>query len=115
MSEHALPINEHEVPAVDTEHRVAHATDKTFVIIALILAAVTAIEVAWTYIVPEGNAWMENGGLLGMMLLKFFIVASYFMHLKWDSKLLSAMFYFGVILAIIVYIIMLTTFEFWQA
>lgn len=118
MSEHALPMNEHEVPEVDTEHRVGHATDKLFVQIALLLAGVTAVEVAWSYI-PWGDSsaavWLENGGLIVMMLFKFYIVASIFMHLKWDSKLLTGVFYFGLALAVIVYLIMLTTFRYWAA
>jgi cytochrome c oxidase subunit 4 len=50
-----------------------------------------------------------------MMLFKFYIVASIFMHLKWDSKLLTGVFYFGLGLAVIVYLIMLTTFRYWAA
>ena len=47
-----------------------------------------------------------------MMVAKFFIVVSYFMHLKFDHKLFSWAFYAGLFLAIGVYIGALATFHF---
>ena len=47
-----------------------------------------------------------------MMAVKFFIVISYFMHLKFDSKLFSLMFYLGLFGAVILYSAMLSTFHF---
>lgn len=93
-------------------------TDKKLWQIAGILAVITAIEVAWSYL--PWSDWghgfaivaAEVGGLLFMMVIKFVIVASYFMHLKWDSKLLTRIFYGGLFLAIAVYLAALATFEF---
>jgi cytochrome c oxidase subunit 4 len=117
-TDHALPVNEQEVPEVDTEHRFAHPTDKLFVQIAVVLAVVTAIEVAWSYL-PWGDSraamFAEIGGLMIMMAFKFYVVASVFMHLKWDSKLLTSVFYFGLGLAVVVYVITLMTFEFFSS
>jgi cytochrome c oxidase subunit 4 len=117
-TDHALPANEHEVPAVDTEHRYAHPTDKLFVQTAVILAVVTAIEVAWSYL-PWGDSrlalFAEIGGLVIMMAFKFYVVASIFMHLKFDSKLLTGVFYFGLALAVAVYVVTLLTFEFFSS
>ena len=46
-----------------------------------------------------------------MMGFKFFIIAAYFMHLRFDNELLTRVFYAGVVLAVGVYIIMLSTFQ----
>jgi cytochrome c oxidase subunit 4 len=80
-----------------------------YIKVALILAAMTALEVS-TYYIDFGPFFMPV--LLILMCVKFFIVVSYFMHLKFDSKLFSFLFYAGLFLAIIVYVIALATFKF---
>ncbi|MBK6855849.1 MAG: cytochrome C oxidase subunit IV family protein [Microthrixaceae bacterium] len=96
----------------------AHPTDKLFVKTAILLAVVTAVEVAWSYLPwddwGDGRALylLEVGGLLAMMAFKFFVVASVFMHLKFDKKLLTGAFYAGLFLALAVYLGVLATFEF---
>jgi cytochrome c oxidase subunit 4 len=50
--------------------------------------------------------------LMIMMVVKFLMVVSYFMHLKFDNRLFSWLFYAGLILAITVYVIALSTFKF---
>jgi cytochrome c oxidase subunit 4 len=92
-------------------------TDKTLWKIAGILAVITAVEVAWSYL-PWSDwghgfaiVFAELGGLLIMMAVKFAIVASYFMHLKFDHKILTRIFYAGLFLAIAVYLAVLATFE----
>ena len=47
--------------------------------------------------------------MLVMMAVKFALVALYFMHLRFDSKLFRRLFVTGIILAIAVYIIALTS------
>lgn len=96
----------------------AHPSDKMFVQVAIALAVITALEVAWSYL-PWGEstgflAFAEIGGLLLMMGIKFVVVASRFMHLKFDQGVLSRLFYFGLLLAVLVYIAALTTFEVWS-
>lgn len=94
------------------------ATDGLFVKTALGLSVITGIEVAWTYIPwADGTlfTFLEVGGLLLLMAFKFFMVANVFMHLKWDSKLLTGFFYFGVVLAVIVYLVVLFTFQFFSS
>lgn len=83
-----------------------------YVKVAIILAALTALEVA-TYFVDFGPFFMPV--LLTLMCVKFFIVVSYFMHLKFDSKIFSFMFYAGLFLAIGVYAAALATFKFFSA
>ena len=94
-------------------HEVEHhgLSDRQYIVIALILAALTAIEVS-TYYVDFGPFFMPV--LLILMVIKFVIVVSYFMHLKFDNKLFSWVFYAGLILALIVYSIFLATFHFFS-
>ena len=97
---------EHVAEHADEHHG---ASDKQYVIIALILAALTAIEVS-TYYVDFGPLFMPT--LFVLMTVKFVVVVSYFMHLKFDNKLFSYLFYTGLILALAVYIGALSTFKF---
>jgi cytochrome c oxidase subunit 4 len=75
------------------------------------LAAITALEVS-TYYVDFGRLFMP--ALMIMMVVKFIMVVSYFMHLKFDNKLFSWIFYAGLILAIGVYCVALATFHFFS-
>jgi cytochrome c oxidase subunit 4 len=50
--------------------------------------------------------------LLIMMVIKFVMVVSYFMHLKFDNKMFSWLFYSGLVLAVGVYCAALATFKF---
>ena len=98
----------HEVDHHDDSH--AHPTELTYVKIALLLAAITIAEVAIYYI-----QWFHDSGalvptLIVMSAIKFYTVVSYFMHLKFDHKLLSFWMSFGLFLgAVIVIALMLLT------
>ena len=100
----------------DTEtHEDAHEhgmSDAGYVKIAIILALITGLEVS-TYYVDFGPLFMP--ALLIMMVVKFVMVVSYFMHLKFDSKIFSFLFYTGLGLALFVYITALATFKFFIA
>ncbi len=94
--------------------------DMVFVRVFLMLVVVTAVEVGWAYAPwadssSRGATAFYWGGLLIMMAFKFVIIAGTFMHLKFDNKLLTRVFYAGVILAIIVYLIALSTFQLFSA
>jgi cytochrome c oxidase subunit 4 len=116
MSETSVPVAGDAHP--DLEHHPGeHASDRQFVKVFLGLVFVTALEVAWAYLpwadedASRGMTALYWGGLLLMMCFKFFIIASYFMHLRFDSKVLTRLFYAGVILAAVVYVIVLCTFQ----
>jgi cytochrome c oxidase subunit 4 len=49
------------------------------------------------------------------MAIKFFMILLVFMHLKFDHKLFSLMFYIGLVLAIGVYMVALFTFKFFAS
>ena len=103
----------------DHDHDHSHGLDdKGYIKIALWLAVITGAEVAWSYLPVWEDAtgflaFAEVAGLLIMMAVKFAIVAAFFMHLRFDNKLLTRLFYAGLALAVVVYCIVLTTFEFW--
>ena len=86
-------------------------TDAGYVKVALVLALITALEVS-TYYVDFGPFFMPS--LLIMMVVKFFTVVSYFMHLKFDSRLFGFLFYTGLGLALFVYFAALATFKFFM-
>jgi cytochrome c oxidase subunit 4 len=48
-----------------------------------------------------------------LMAVKFWTVAYFFMHLKFDKPILTRVFYAGVILAFAVYVAVLTMFKVW--
>jgi len=92
------------------QHEQEHGmSDAGYIKIALILAAITALEVS-TYYVDFGPLFMPS--LMIMMVVKFVMVVSYFMHLKFDSKIFTFLFYTGLGLALFVYITALATFKF---
>lgn len=92
--------------ATAREH--AHPGPAAYVKVALILAVVTAIEVAIYYFDLAPGLLVTL--LLGLSLLKFLLVALYFMHLKFDSLLFRRLFITGMLLAISVYAVVLATF-----
>jgi cytochrome c oxidase subunit 4 len=88
-----------------------HPSDSKYFQIALILGVLTALEVA-TYYVDIGPALIPT--LMVMMVAKFFFVAAWFMHLRFDNSLFTKFFVGGLILAVAVYVIALSAFEFWS-
>lgn len=99
--------------AADAHHG---PVDKYYVRIAVALAVITAAEVAWSYLpIWDGasgfKSFIEVGVLLTMMAVKFVVVASNFMHLKFDGKVLTRVFYASLVLAVGVYLAVLATFE----
>lgn len=93
------------------QHTVQHPSPKQYVRIAILLAVLTAIEVAMFYI----NESLHLGGLnvavlLVLAALKFLIVVGWYMHLRFEKSTLSRFFTFGFVLACTLYAIVLATF-----
>ena len=88
-----------------------HKPTSYYVKVALFLGVLTALETATYWVVEELGAFLVPS-LLIMMAIKFVVVASLFMHLKWDNKIFSWLFYSGLILAVLVYAAFLATFRF---
>ena len=87
-------------------------TDFGYVQIAVALAIITGLEVLASYSDWLGGAFLPI--LLVLMIVKFFSVVLFFMHLRFDSKIFSALFYAGLFLAVGVYIVALFTFHFFD-
>jgi cytochrome c oxidase subunit 4 len=94
---------------VTDDHAAHHPSDRHYVNIAILLAVITGIEVAVYYLDLPSVALLVV--LFILMAIKFFTVAMQFMHLKFDSAILSRIFYGGLFLAVIVYMIALSTFR----
>ena len=103
---------EHEAHAHD------HPSDGDYVKVAIILAVITGAEVAtyfWEDIFgsePSTAALVIT--LFPMMIAKFLIVIGWFMHLRYDNPIYRRVFVFGLLLAISVFVVALTAFEFWD-
>ena len=112
--EESVDQREQAVDAASDDHPGEHWSDLKFVYLALGLAAITAVEVALSYMVDDlGPVFLP--ALLILMLVKFFAVVMYFMHLKFDNRLFALMFYMGLGLAVVVYMITLFTFKFFSS
>ncbi len=115
MSTDTAHATDHDDVHDDEDHwnDEGHWTDLNYIKLALALAVITAIEVAISYMVDDlGPFFLPL--LLGLMLIKFFSVVLFFMHLKFDNRLFSLMFYLGLGLAVAVYTAALFTFKFFS-
>jgi caa(3)-type oxidase subunit IV len=92
------------VPHV-AEH--AHPGPMKYVQIAVALAVLTSIEVSVYYV--RGLKGVLAPLLIVMSIGKFALVGLYFMHLKFDTHLFRRLLVMGIILALIVYTVALTT------
>ncbi len=81
-------------------HAGHHPSPAEYVRIALILGALTALEVS-TYYFEFGRAGIPL--LIGLMIIKFIMVASFFMHLRYDTKLFGRFLYTGLGFALVLY------------
>jgi cytochrome c oxidase subunit IV len=97
----------HRRPHPEGGEHGAHPTDKQYMLIALILAIITGVEVSVSYAKGLGDA--SNPLLLGLAAIKFFMVVAYFMHLKFDNRVLRRFLITGIILAAVVYTIVFFT------
>jgi len=74
-----------------------HASDATYWKIAVILTVVTAVEV-WTYYATFLRPILVPT-ILVLGAVKFALVVAYYMHLKFDSRIFSGFFLFGLMVA----------------
>lgn len=91
-------------------HMADHPTPRKYVNIAIILAIITAIEVAVYYITAVADLLVPI--LAIMAFIKFAMVVAYFMHLRFDSHIFRRLFVTGLILAFFVFgVVMLLFFS----
>ena len=87
----------------------AHPDPYQYVIVAVVLAVITGVEIAVSYMegdIPDGLIVVL---LLSMMVVKFFLVASWFMHLRTDRPVFRRLFILGAIAAPCLYLVVLAT------
>ena len=100
---------------VDQEvHVHPHPSDLQYVKVAALLAVITAAEVS-TYFWKSASTPQLVLVLFPMMIIKFAVVTAYFMHLRYDNPLFRRVFVVGLVLAVIVYLIAMSTFSFWDS
>jgi len=86
-----------------------HPSPLKYVMIAVVLCAVTALEIAVSYMegdIPDGLIVVL---LLGMAVVKFFLVAAWYMHLQTDKPIFRRFFVLGIVAAIVLYVVVLAT------
>ena len=93
----------HRRPHPEGGEHGAHPTDVQYMLVALILAVLTAIEVTISY--AKGLGDFSAPLLLILAAIKFFLVVSFFMHLRFDNRVFRRLLVTGVVLAITVYTI----------
>lgn len=91
-------------PTQSTEGEHAHHPKVSeYVEIGIILAVLTAIEVALFYLPVPREVAVPS--LIGLTIVKFALVVMWFMHLRFDSKVFSRMLVAGIVLAAVLYAI----------
>ena len=115
MSTDVTEVDDHS-PVHPGEHHDHGPSDRQYFNIFFILVALTALEVStywWEDWFGEAAHKVAVPVLLMLMVVKFFLVALYFMHLKWDPSMLKRIFYSGMVFAILIYVIALSSMNFW--
>ena len=88
---------------------VKHPGPAEYVTVAIVLAVATAFEVGLYYLNLPHSLLVAL--LLFFAVVKFSLVALWFMHLRFDSRIFGRMFVVGLGLAISVYMVVLLTFR----
>lgn len=98
-----------EPASVGTVHT-GHPSPLTYFKVAMILSAITAVEVAIFYV-----EWLGFGIIPVLVILsgvKFSMVVMFYMHLKYDDRIFSTLFVGGLLLAFAVVTALLGLFRF---
>jgi cytochrome c oxidase subunit 4 len=91
------------------EDTIVHPKPKTYWLIALLLAVITAVEIALPTV--DALSAIKVPGLLLLGGIKFLMVVGFFMHLKFDKPLYRSLFFVGAIGALPLFIVVLLTFR----
>ncbi|MCB1271346.1 MAG: cytochrome C oxidase subunit IV family protein [Microthrixaceae bacterium] len=93
-------------------------TDSQYFTIFWVLFGLTALEVStyfWESWFGEGDVVRRVGVavLLTIMLIKFALIAGFFMHLRFDAALVKRVFVFGLGVAFVIYLVAMTSMNIW--
>lgn len=86
---------------IDPEHQVEHPDSSQYIAVGIILAVLTAIEVAISLSTAPTNVAVP--ALIVLTVLKFSLVVLWFMHLRFDSGWFRRLFVFGLVVALAIY------------
>jgi cytochrome c oxidase subunit 4 len=92
----------------DEEH--GHPGPRQYVLIAIVLCVLTAIEVGCYYLEGDLNDNLLIAMLWVLAAVKFFLVAAWYMHMRMDAPFFRRTFVTGILLASFVYGVVLFTF-----
>lgn len=94
--------------AVQVHDAHAHPEPRQYILIAVVLVIITALEVAVSYIDRESlGPNFIIAMLMIMALIKFVLVVSWYMHLKTDLPMLRRFFMVGLIGAPVLYFVII--------
>ena len=82
-----------------------HGTPAFYAIVGLILAVITLVEFLIFYVESLGVLLIPI--MLILSLMKFVIVVAFFMHLRFDNKLFTYLFFAGFLLAAVIAVALL--------
>tara|TARA_B100000945_G_C20406811_1_gene610470 strand:- start:45 stop:344 length:300 start_codon:yes stop_codon:yes gene_type:complete len=89
-----------------SENHIDHPTPKRYVQIAIVLGILTAIEIALYY--TEDIVGVFTDPILIILAVgKFIIVVGWFMHLRFENKMVNRFFTGGMILALVLFAIVM--------
>ncbi len=97
------------VPAAAHTTGGGHATVQIYIRVAVVLGLLTAIEIGAVY-VPGIPSHALVALLLVFSVLKFGLVVSFFMHLRYDNKLLTVLFVGPLIIAMAIILAIMALF-----
>ena len=104
MDTHAHASGDHA-----REDHARHPSPKVYVLIGLILTIVTAVEIA-VYYIDALNDW-STAIIIPLSMSKFLLVVMFYMHLRFDNRLLTAVFAACGVLAIAVIVSLVILFK----
>jgi len=102
-------MNEQHAPAVSEQHASAtehHPTIRIYVIVAVILTAVTGLEFGVIYVRRLAPVLLPL--LLTLSAGKFALVVMFYMHLRYDSRVLAFLFVAPLVLATVLAVALMT-------
>lgn len=93
-------------------------SDSRYFTIFWVLFVLTALEVStyfWESWFGEGDVVRRVGVtvLLTIMVIKFVLIAGFFMHLRFDAALVRRVFVFGLLVALVIYLVAMTSMNIW--
>ena len=96
MNEHAAQPAHAGHPQLHEEHPQAG----TYIVVAIILTILTAFEIGVFYAPPLQPVLVPI--LIILAIIKFYFVAAFYMHLRFDSRVFSVLFIFPLGLAFLI-------------